>query len=130
MHLFPILDGPGNPPPSSQIYAAGGPVNPDSGSATLAFTDGPMIPLPPNLATLIAVDITHAFNCYLVWGFDDGSIWTLAVLPWQARFHAQVDGGQLVIGSNASVTNGTMALQHVDPVVRAPVANSAGWHWE
>jgi len=94
-------------------------------------TDSPLSGKTPHAKFLSQIDLVVQFKLYLVWRFDDNSLYFLGNVDWTVSFQAdtyQVDLGVTRITVPNGVLSDPYVRSHAHPVHKAlapPVANDS-----
>jgi hypothetical protein len=130
---FPMLDTDAtnpNPPLPAYNIEFSYPVNtPDH--QHIEATDSPKSGLAPSANLLEQVDHVIQFRLYLVWRFDDNSLYFLSYVNWSVSFQADtyvVNKGVTRVTNPNGVTSAPFVRSHLAPEPKAlwnPVANDS-----
>jgi hypothetical protein len=127
---FPLTDSGPEDYKHSIFYTIAG-VN-DGETAKLANIDNPSLEFAsiPHQDNLLKIDVSFDFSMYLVWRFDDGSIYTLSKGLWDVRFEATNDEQGIGLGPNAGISSeATQNTNETPSKLGTPWPNSVNFGW-
>ena len=116
--LFPILDPGGGSSPLYNSPAFANIVPPIAARQNFRDLDTPYIARVAWAGNLDSMNITFQARMYLVWQFDDGTLYTLARADWQVVFHSTRVLGINIILPDSVVSADPKVITNADPFWR------------
>ncbi len=97
----------------------------DANRKMIGAVDAPALGSDTFAGLFSSMDATFQARMYLVWKYDDGTIYSLARADWQAVFQAATSIFGLQLTTNSVVSKSPMVVSNADPgKVVGPVYNS------